>query len=49
VNQEEKIQRLSLRCSLAAARGGYVAVSAMANTLPVADTAAIVEQVAAIG
>ena len=35
--------------SLAAARGGYVAVSAMANTLPVADTAAIVEQVAAIG
>jgi dihydroorotase len=35
--------------SLAAARGGYVAVSAMANTLPVADTAAIVEQVANIG
>lgn len=35
--------------SLAAARGGYTAVSAMANTLPVADTAAIVEQVAAIG
>ena len=35
--------------SLAAARGGYVAVSAMANTLPVADTAAIVEQVSAIG
>lgn len=35
--------------SLAAARGGYVAVSAMANTLPVADTAAIVEQVATIG
>ena len=35
--------------SLAAARGGYVAVSAMANTLPVADSAAIVEQVAAIG
>ncbi len=35
--------------SLAAARGGYVAVSAMANTLPVADTAAIVEQVAASG
>lgn len=35
--------------SLAAARGGYVAVSAMANTFPVADTAAIVEQVAAIG
>lgn len=35
--------------SLAAARGGYVAVSAMANTLPVADTSAIVEQVAAIG
>ena len=35
--------------SLAAARGGFTAVSAMANTLPVADTAAIVEQVAAIG
>ncbi len=35
--------------SLAAARGGYVAVSAMANTLPVADSAAIVEQVASIG
>jgi dihydroorotase len=35
--------------SLAAARGGYTAVSAMANTLPVADTAAIVEQVATIG
>lgn len=35
--------------SLAAARGGYVAVSAMANTLPVADTAAIVEQVRSIG
>jgi dihydroorotase len=35
--------------SLAAARGGYVALSAMANTLPVADTSAIVEQVAAIG
>lgn len=35
--------------SLAAARGGYVAVSAMANTLPVADTAAIVEQVKSIG
>ena len=35
--------------SLAAARGGYVAVSAMANTLPVADSAAIVEQVRRIG
>lgn len=35
--------------SLAAAKGGYVAVSAMANTLPVADNSAIVEQVAAIG
>jgi len=35
--------------SLAAVRGGYVAVSAMANTLPVADTAAIVEQVRNIG
>lgn len=35
--------------SLAAARGGYVAVSAMANTLPVADSAAIVEQVSSIG
>jgi dihydroorotase len=35
--------------SLAAARGGFTAVSAMANTLPVADTAAIVEQVKSIG
>jgi dihydroorotase len=35
--------------SKAAARGGYVAVSAMANTLPVADSAAIVEQVRNIG
>jgi dihydroorotase len=35
--------------SLAAARGGYTAVSAMANTLPVADSAAIVEQVFSIG
>ena len=35
--------------SLAAARGGFTAVSAMANTLPVADTAAIVEQVHSIG
>ena len=35
--------------SLAATRGGYTAVSAMANTLPVADTAAIVEQVRSIG
>ncbi|MEY4497579.1 MAG: hypothetical protein RLZZ364_884 [Actinomycetota bacterium] len=35
--------------SLAAAKGGYVAVSAMANTLPVADNSAIVEQVATIG
>ena len=35
--------------SLAAARGGYTAVSAMANTLPVADSAAIVEQVHSIG
>lgn len=35
--------------SLSAARGGFVAVSAMANTLPVADSAAIVEQVSSIG
>ena len=31
--------------SHAAAKGGYVAVSAMANTSPVADTAGVVEQV----
>ena len=31
--------------SQAAAKGGYVAVSAMANTSPVADTAGVVEQV----
>ena len=35
--------------SLAAARGGFTAVSAMANTTPVADNAAIVEQVWTIG
>lgn len=33
----------------AAARGGYTAVCAMANTDPVADSAAIVEHVAALG
>jgi dihydroorotase len=35
--------------SLAAAKGGYVAVSAMANTSPVADTAGVVEQVFRLG
>jgi dihydroorotase len=35
--------------SFAAARGGFTAVSAMANTTPVADNAAIVEQVWNIG
>jgi dihydroorotase len=35
--------------SAAAALGGYTAVHAMANTDPVADTAEIVEQVAALG
>jgi dihydroorotase len=35
--------------SLAGARGGYVALSAMANTSPVADTAGVVEQVYRIG
>jgi dihydroorotase len=35
--------------SRAAAKGGYVAVSAMANTSPVADTAGVVEQVYALG
>jgi dihydroorotase len=35
--------------SRAAALGGYTAVCAMANTDPVADSAAIVEQVAALG
>lgn len=33
----------------AAAMGGFTAVHAMANTLPVADTAGVVEQVAALG
>ncbi|BDS49039.1 dihydroorotase [Rhodoluna sp. KAS3] len=33
----------------AAAMGGYTAVHAMANTSPVADTAGVVEQVAALG
>ena len=35
--------------SMAAAQGGFVAVSAMANTSPVADTAGVVEQVYALG
>ncbi|CAB4338583.1 MAG: dihydroorotase [Actinobacteria bacterium] len=35
--------------SQAAARGGFVAVSAMANTSPVADTAGVVEQVFRLG
>ncbi|BDZ46972.1 dihydroorotase [Naasia aerilata] len=35
--------------SRAAAAGGYTAVSAMANTDPVADTASVVEQVLALG
>lgn len=33
----------------AAAKGGYTAVHAMANTSPVADTAGVVEQVATLG
>ena len=35
--------------SAAAAKGGYTAVHAMANTLPVADTAGVVEQVWNLG
>lgn len=35
--------------SRAAARGGYTAICAMANTDPVADSAGIVEQVSALG
>ena len=35
--------------SMAAAKGGYTAVSAMANTSPVADTAGVVEQVYRLG
>lgn len=35
--------------SMAAAKGGYVAVTAMANTSPVADTAGVVEQVYRLG
>jgi dihydroorotase len=35
--------------SAAAARGGYVAVCAMANTTPVADSAAVVERVLGLG
>ena len=35
--------------SLAAAKGGFTAVSAMANTSPVADTAGVVEQVIVTG
>ena len=35
--------------SMAAAKGGYTAISAMANTFPVADTAGVVEQVYRLG
>jgi dihydroorotase len=35
--------------SAAAAKGGYTAISAMANTFPVADTAGVVEQVYRLG
>jgi len=35
--------------SLAAVRGGYTAISPMANTFPVADTAGVVEQVFSLG
>ena len=35
--------------SKAAAKGGFVAISAMANTTPVADTAGVVEQVLRLG
>ena len=35
--------------SMAAAKGGFVTISAMANTSPVADTAGVVEQVYALG
>ena len=35
--------------SMAAAKGGYTAISAMANTFPVADTAGVVEQVFRLG
>ena len=35
--------------SKAAAKGGFTAVHAMANTMPVADNAAVVEQVSALG
>lgn len=35
--------------SLAAAKGGFIAISAMANTSPVADTAGVVEQVFRLG
>ena len=35
--------------SAAAVKGGYTAISAMANTFPVADTAGVVEQVYRLG
>ncbi len=38
-----------LTASRAAALGGYTCVHAMANTMPVADTAGVVEQVARLG
>ena len=38
-----------LTASMAAASGGFTAISAMPNTLPVADTAGVVEQVYRLG
>ena len=38
-----------LTASMAAATGGFTAISAMPNTLPVADTAGVVEQVYRLG
>ena len=35
--------------SMAAAKGGFTAISAMANTFPVADTAGVVEQIFRLG
>ena len=35
--------------SMAAAKGGFTAISAMANTFPIADTAGVVEQVFRLG
>ena len=49
MSRDEKMLRRCESGTLAAARGGFTAVLAMANTTPVTDTAEAAEHVAALG